>query len=199
MNKLLLTLALWIAHAVQANPVVLFDTTEGRFAVELFKDKVPTTVDNFLSYVRAGHYDDTLFHRVVGDAKMGIVQGGGYTQFDRDGVIEKPGLRAPIPLEVRKDLSNTAYTLAMARMDAPHSATAQFFINAKDNSAPFDGAYAVFGKLLSGCTGCEKLVDRIVASPIKPIKHERFGEQPFTAKNVPATPIRILSATILQE
>ena len=199
MNKLLLTLALWIAHAVQANPVVLFDTTEGRFAVELFKDKVPTTVDNFLSYVRAGHYDDTLFHRVVGDAKMGIVQGGGYTQFDRDGVIEKPGLRAPIPLEVRKDLSNTAYTLAMARMDAPHSATAQFFINAKDNSAPFDGAYAVFGKLLSGCTGCEKLVDRIVASPIKPIKHDRLGEQPFTAKNVPATPIRILSATILQE
>jgi len=199
MKKILLTLALLMAQAVQANPVVLFDTTEGRFAVELFKDKVPVTVDNFLQYVRAGYYDDTLFHRVVGDAKMAIVQGGGYTQFDREGVIEKQGLRAPIPLEVRKDLSNTAFTLSMARLDSPQSATAQFFINAKDNSSQFDGAYAVFGKLLSGCTGCEKLVERIVATPIKPIKFEQFGQIPFTAKNVPATPIRILSATILQE
>jgi len=199
MKKILLTLALLMAQAVQANPVVLFDTTEGRFAVELFKDKVPVTVDNFLQYVRSGYYDDTLFHRVVGDAKMAIVQGGGYTQFDREGVIEKQGLRAPIPLEVRKDLSNTAFTLSMARLDSPQSATAQFFINAKDNSSQFDGAYAVFGKLLSGCTGCEKLVERIVATPIKPIKFEQFGQIPFTAKNVPATPIRILSATILQE
>ena len=198
MKKLLLTLLCLMAAAVHANPVVLFDTTEGRFAVELFKDKVPATVENFLTYVRAGHYDDTLFHRVVGDAKMGIVQGGGYTQFDREGVVEKP-VRAPIALEVRKDLSNAPYTLAMARQGAPHSATAQFFINGKDNSAQFDGAYAVFGKVLTGCTGCEKLVDRIVATPIKPIKLEKFGEAPFTAKNVPATPIRILSATVLQE
>ena len=74
-----------------------------------------------------------------------------------------------------------------------------WIINGKDNSAQFDGAYAVFGKVLTGCTGCEKLVDRIVATPIKPIKVEKFGEAPFTAKNVPATPIRILSATVLQE
>jgi cyclophilin family peptidyl-prolyl cis-trans isomerase len=199
MKKFLLIFLCLMAAAVQANPVVLFDTTEGRFAVELFKDKVPVTVENFLTYVRAGHYDDTIFHRVVADAKMGIVQGGGYTQFDRAGVIEKPGLRAPIALEVRKDLSNAPYTLAMARQDAPHTATSQFFINGKDNSAQFDGAYAVFGKVLTGCTGCEKLVDRIVATPIKPIKVEKFGEAPFMAKNVPATPIRILSATVLQE
>ena len=188
-----------MATASQANPVVLFDTTEGQFAAELFKDKAPVTVDNFLRYVRAGHYSDTLFHRVVGDAKMGIVQGGGYTQFDREGVVEKAGLRAPIPLEVNRNLSNVAYTLAMARLAAPNSATAQFFINAKDNSANFDGAYAVFGKLLPGCTACEKLVERMVATPIKPIKYEQFGQPAFTAKNVPATPIRILSVKVLQE
>jgi peptidyl-prolyl cis-trans isomerase A (cyclophilin A) len=199
MKKLFLILALLITHMAQANPVVLFDTTEGRFAAELYKDKVPATVDNFLSYVRAGHYDDTLFHRIVGDAKMAIIQGGSYTKFDREGVIEKSNLLDPIPLEVRKDLSNVAYTLAMARTSSPNSATAGFFINAKDNSTQLDGAYAVFGKLLNGCTGCEKLVDRIVATPIKPIKFEKFGEAPFTAKNVPATPIRILSVTILQD
>lgn len=199
MKKFLLTLFYLMASAVQANPVVLFDTTEGRFAVELFKDKVPVTVDNFLGYVRAGHYDDTLFHRLVADAKMGIVQGGGYTKYDREGVVEKPGLRAPIPLEVRKDLSNTPYTLAMARQNAPQSATAQFFINAKDNSAQFDGVYAVFGKLLTGCIACEQLVDRLQAVPVKPIRWERFGEPPFTARNVPATPVRILSATIIRE
>lgn len=199
MKKIILSFLFFLTGAALANPVVLFDTTEGRFAVELFKDKVPATVENFLTYVRAGYYDDTLFHRVVADAKFGIVQGGGYTQFDREGVVEKPGLHAPIALEVRKDLSNVQYTLAMARQEAPHSATAQFFINGKDNSAQFDGVYAVFGKLLKGCIGCEKLIDRFVATPIKPFKLERFGEQPFMAKNVPATPIRILSATILQE
>lgn len=199
MKKILFVLLYALAALAQANPVVLFDTTEGRFAVELFKDKVPTTVENFLAYVRSGYYDDTLFHRVIADAKMAIVQGGGYTQFDRDGVVEKSGLRDPIPLEIRKDLPNTAYTLAMARQQASNSATAQFFINAKDNSAQFDGAYAVFGKILSGCSGCEKLVDRMVATPIKPIKVEKFGEATFAAKNVPATPIRILSATVLQD
>lgn len=199
MRKILLSWMFALASAVQANPVVLFDTTEGRFAVELFKDKVPATVENFLGYVRSGYYDDTLFHRIVADAKFGIVQGGGYTRFDRDSVAEKPGLRGPIALEVRPDLSNVPYTLAMARQDAPDSAQAQFFINGKDNSAAFDGAYAVFGQLLAGCTGCEKLVDRLVAMPIKPIRMERFGEAPFLAKNVPATPVRILSATILKE
>jgi cyclophilin family peptidyl-prolyl cis-trans isomerase len=199
MKKLFLILALLLNQAVQANPVVLFDTTEGRFAAELYKDKAPGTVENFLSYVRAGHYDDTLFHRIVGDAKMAIIQGGQYTKFDRDGVIEKSSLMTPIPLEIRKDLSNVAYTLAMARTSSPNSARAEFFINAKDNSMQFDGAYAVFGKLLDGCTGCEKLVDRIVATPIKLIKFEKFGEAPVTAKNVPAKPIRILSVTILQD
>lgn len=199
MNKIFLIFLLVLSTIVHANPVVLFDTSEGRFAVELYKDKVPTTVENFLNYVREGYYDNTLFHRVVSDAKFGIVQGGAYTKFDRDGVVEKTGLHSPIVLELRKDLSNVRYTLSMARQDSPHSATAQFFINGKDNSAQFDGSYAVFGRILPGCIGCEKVIDRLVATPIKPFKYERFGDVPFQAKNVPATPIRILSVTILQE
>ena len=143
LKKILIVLT-WLLHqAVHAQPVVLFDTTEGQFAVELFRDKAPATVENFLAYVRAGYYDGTLFHRVVSEAGLSIVQGGGYTQFDRSGVSEKPGQRSPIALEIHPDLSHSAYTLVMARQEARDLATNQFFINGKDNSARFDGAYAV--------------------------------------------------------
>ena len=199
MNKFVLLLLLLFAPMAYANPLVLFETTEGQFAVELFDDKVHATVQNFMTYVRSGYYNGTLFHRIVSNAQYSVVQGGGYTKFDREGIIEKPGLRSPIVLEARSDLSNQQYTLAMARQETPNSATAQFFINGRDNATQFDGNYAVFGKLLTGCSGCEKLIDQLLEKPIKPIRFVQFGKEAVEAKNVPVVPIRIISAKILQD
>ena len=107
--------------------------------------------------------------------------------------------KVTIVLEARSDLSNQQYTLAMARQETPNSATAQFFINGRDNATQFDGNYAVFGKLLTGCSGCEKLIDQLLEKPIKPIRFVQFGKEAVEAKNVPVVPIRIISAKILQD
>jgi peptidyl-prolyl cis-trans isomerase A (cyclophilin A) len=146
-------------------------TSAGDIVLELNKEKAPKSVDNFVQYVKAGHYDSTIFHRVI-DGFM--IQGGGMTADMR----EKP-TRAPIPLESHNGLSNVRGALAMARTAAPNSATAQFFINVKDN--PFldqgDG-YAVFGKVISGMD----VVDKIRTTP--------------TRSDVPITTITIKKASI---
>lgn len=167
----------WAAWAQR----VVLATSEGDITLELDRDKAPRTVDNFLQYLRSGHYDGTIFHRVIDNF---MIQGGGM----QAGMIEK-ATRAPIPLEARNGLTNLRGTVAMARTMAPDSATAQFFINVRDN--PFldaanarDGnGYAVFGKVVAGM----EVVDRIKAVPTA----ARGPHQ-----NVPITPILIRKATL---
>ena len=131
-------------------------TSAGVIRIELDDAKAPASVENFLSYVRKGHYDGTVFHRVI---KGFMVQGGGF----EPGMKQKPTAEA-IPNEAGNGLKNAHYTLAMARTSAPHSATAQFFINTTNNSfldfkseTPQGWGYAVFGKVVAG----QDVVDRI--------------------------------------
>lgn len=126
--------------------IAVFETSKGNIEVELYRDKAPVTVENFVRYVRAGHYDGTVFHRVIPNF---MIQGGGFSA----GGKEKP-TNAPIKLESRSGLSNKNGTLAMARTNVSDSATSQFFINVKDNDfldyRPGNPGYAVFGKVVSG-------------------------------------------------
>ncbi|WJF91230.1 peptidylprolyl isomerase [Paraburkholderia bonniea] len=137
-----------------AHPSVLFKTSAGDFRVELYPEKAPKTVENFLTYVKSGQYSGTIFHRVIPGF---MIQGGGYTT----GFVEKP-TRAPIPLESRNGLKNMSGTLAMARTSDPNSASAQFFINTVDNAGldypkPDGNGYAVFGKVTSGMDVVKKI------------------------------------------
>ena len=144
-----------------SNPKVQLDIANfGSITVELDADKAPKTVANFLSYVNKGHYDGTVFHRVIPGF---MVQGGGFAA----GMKQKPTDEA-IENEAGNGLKNDHYTLAMARTSAPHSATAQFFINVADNDflnhsapTPSGWGYAVGGKVVVGT----EVVDRIAASP----------------------------------
>ena len=131
-------------------------TTAGVITLELDDAKAPVTVENFLSYVRDGHYDGTVFHRVI---KGFMVQGGGFEA----GMKQKP-TKGEIQNEANNGLKNDKYTVAMASTSAPHSASAQFFINATDNDflnfkseSPSGWGYAVFGKVISG----KEVVDQI--------------------------------------
>ena len=132
-----------------SNPLVLFETSSGEILIELFPDKAPKTVDNFLAYVDSGFYDNTLFHRVIKDF---MIQGGGYgPRMD-----EKP-TRDPIMNEADNGLKNTRSAVAMARASDPHSASAQFFINLKNNDFLDHTAknaqgwgYCVFGVVSEG-------------------------------------------------
>jgi len=144
--------------AQAAHPSVLLKTTEGDIRVELYPEKAPKTVDNFLQYVKSGQYNGTIFHRVI---RGFMIQGGGYTT----SFVEKP-TRAPIPLESQNGLKNVAGSIAMARTSDPNSATAQFFINTVDNPGldypnPDGHGYAVFGKVTQGMD----VVKRIEAMP----------------------------------
>jgi peptidyl-prolyl cis-trans isomerase A (cyclophilin A) len=166
------TLARWTAAAIAALALgtslgahaqkVKLETTAGDIVVELDAAKAPKSVDNFLQYVKAGHYDGTIFHRVIGNF---MIQGGGMAADRRE-----KATRAPIPLESRNGLVNTRGTVAMARTMDPNSATAQFFINVKDNdflnaAQSRDGnGYAVFGKVVSGMD----VVDKIRYAPTGP-------------------------------
>jgi peptidyl-prolyl cis-trans isomerase B (cyclophilin B) len=142
-----------------SNPKVeLHIAGHGVITLELDADKAPKSVENFLAYVKKGHYDGTIFHRVIPGF---MVQGGGFTP----GMNQKP-TDAPIENEANNGLKNANYTVAMARTQAPHSATAQFFINVADNgflnhTAPSaqGWGYAVFGKVIAGT----EVVDRIKA------------------------------------
>ena len=177
---LLLALACAATAPAWAQKVKL-STTMGDVTLELDREKAPKTVDNFLQYVRAGHYSGTIFHRVI-DGFM--IQGGGY----KADLSEKP-TRAPIALESRNGLSNVRGTVAMARTGIPDSATAQFFINVNDNtmldqSQSRDGhGYAVFGKVVEGMD----VVDKIRTTVVKPQGMHQ---------HMPATPITVIKATV---
>jgi peptidyl-prolyl cis-trans isomerase A (cyclophilin A) len=171
----------------QNAPKVKFSTSVGDFVVEVYPDKAPKTVENFLQYVRDKHYDGTVFHRVIDNF---MVQGGGYDA----GYTEKK-TRAPVPHEGREALAkgggkNVAGTLAMARTNDPNSASAQFFINVKDNDflnpTPSAFGYTVFGKVVSGMD----VVNKIKATPTGP-------GGPFPG-DVPKTPILVNSATLIK-
>lgn len=152
---LALAFATGTLHAQNKNPQVLLDTSLGKIKVELFADKAPITVDNFIKYVEDKHYDGTIFHRVIPDF---MIQGGGM----EPGLREKK-TRATIKNESTNGLSNVKGTLAMARTSVPDSASSQFFINAKDNdfldrAKARDGVgYCVFGRVVEGMD----VVDRI--------------------------------------
>ncbi len=143
------------AQDAPPNPRVLVETSEGDFQMELFKDRVPATVVNFLTYVQAGYYDGTIFHRVIRDL---IVQGGGFIDDGDDAIVPKlEGLRGRILNEATNSLQNRQGTVAMARGAEPNSARQQFFINLDDNLS-FDQknrtaqgfGYAVFGRVTDG-------------------------------------------------
>lgn len=135
------------------NPQVLIKTTEGDITLELYPDKAPITVKNFLDYTRAGTYENTVFHRVI---KGFMIQGGGYI-----GSGEEKPTNAPIKLESNNGLKNLAGTIAMARTNVPDSATNQFFINTIDNDflnyAPGNPGYTAFGKVISGMDVVKKI------------------------------------------
>ena len=169
------------ANAASA-PKVKLSTSLGDIVVQLDAAKAPKTVENFLQYVKDKHYDGTIFHRVI-DGFM--VQGGGFTA----DMAQKP-VRAPIALEAANGLKNDKYTIAMARTNVPDSATAQFFINVKDNAMlnapqPDGHGYAVFGKVVQG----SDVVDKIKAVATG----NQGGHQ-----NVPNTPVTITSATVVK-
>lgn len=162
---------------------VKLDTSMGEIVIELDEEKAPKTSANFINYVEAGHYDGTIFHRVI-DGFM--IQGGGMTE----DMTEK---RAGVPIENEADngLSNDAYSVAMARTMDPHSATAQFFINVKKNDflnhtakTPQGWGYAVFGKVVSG---------QGVVNKIKAVPTGRKGMH----DDVPTTPVVINKAEVV--
>eukprot|EP01133_Synstelium_polycarpum_P021616 gene21616-25959_t len=150
---------------------VIITTNLGKITAELDADKAPKTVANFLAYMKAGHYDNTIFHRVI-DGFM--IQGGGF----EPGMKQKPA-DATVENEAKNGLKNDSYTLAMARTSDPHSASAQFFINIKNNSfldyPGQDGwGYAVFGKVTDG----KEVVDAIRA--VKTSRAGMFADVPVT-------------------
>ena len=177
---ILFTMSAVISPALAQNPKVVLNTSKGQIVLELYADKAPETVQNFLAYVDAKYYDDTIFHRVIPNF---MIQGGGFTAD-----MKRKTTRPPIQNEADKGIKNDRGTIAMARTGDPHSATAQFFINSKDNgflnhkSKSMQGwGYAAFGRVVEGM----KTVDAISA-----VKTTRRG--PYS--DVPAEDIVIKSA-----
>ena len=172
--------ALTIGAQAMAQTVKI-TTNQGDIIVQLETAKAPKSVENFLQYAKAGHYNGTIFHRVI-DGFM--IQGGGFTP----DMQQKP-TRPPIPLESRNGLSNVRGTLAMARTNVPDSATSQFFINVKDNGfldsarSPDGNGYAVFGKVTQGMD----VVDKI--RKVETSQRGPFGD-------VPVQPVIIKQVTI---
>ena len=172
--------ALTIGAQAMAQTVKI-TTNQGDIIVQLEAAKAPKSVENFLQYAKAGHYNGTIFHRVI-DGFM--IQGGGFTP----DMQQKP-TRSPIPLESRNGLSNVRGTLAMARTNVPDSATSQFFINVKDNGfldsarSPDGNGYAVFGKVTQGMD----VVDKI--RKVETSQRGPFGD-------VPVQPVIIKQVTI---
>lgn len=166
------------------NPVVQVKTSLGSFDVELYADKAPATVKNFLSYAEAGFYDGTVFHRVIRDF---MVQGGGMTKD-----LQQKQTNPPVKNEADNGLKNTVGMVAMARTSAPDSATSQFFVNTKDNAfldhrgkTPTGWGYAVFGKVVSGLD---------VVRKIEAVETGSKGGM----QDVPKTPVVIESVKVLK-
>jgi peptidyl-prolyl cis-trans isomerase B (cyclophilin B) len=173
------------AQAAAKTDRVKLTTTMGDIVLELYPDKAPATVENFLQYVKDGFYNGTVFHRVINGF---MIQGGGL-----DGSLNKKTTRAPIKNEADNGLKNEPYTIAMARTGDPHSATSQFFINVGDNSrlnyrakTVAEWGYTVFGRVVQG----KEVVDKIKAVPT--------GTQGMY-ENVPTTPVTITKATIVSQ
>lgn len=170
------------------NPRVLMKTTDGDITIELFADKSPITVENFLRYVDDGHYDGTVFHRVISNF---MIQGGGF-----DAELKEKPTRDPIVNESKNKLHNTRGTLAMARTSDPGSAAAQFFINQRSNlrldwSGGKDG-YAVFGEVVDGM----QVVD-IISLTDTGSAQAQTTRGPTIFQDVPVQPIVVLSVTRL--
>ena len=160
---------------------VLIKTNMGNITVELDAEKAPKSVANFLDYAKKGHYNNTIFHRVIGNF---MIQGGGF----EPGMKQKPADQT-VENEAKNGLKNEAYTLAMARTSDPHSASAQFFINVTNNSfldyPGQDGwGYAVFGKVTEGTD---------VVDQIKKVKTSRSG----MFSDVPVEPVIIESVEVI--
>jgi cyclophilin family peptidyl-prolyl cis-trans isomerase len=167
--------------ALAADPQVDVRTSAGTLRLELYPAKAPKTVENFLQYARDGHYNGTIFHRVIPGF---MIQGGGMTPN-----MAQKKTRAPIPIESKNGLKNEVGSLAMARTSDPNSATAQFFINLKSNSfLDYPGSdghgYTVFGKVVNGMD----VVNKIAATPT--------GSQGMH-QDVPRTPVVIESVTLV--
>jgi peptidyl-prolyl cis-trans isomerase A (cyclophilin A) len=146
---ILLTVALVSQPAIAANPLITVETNRGNFVIELYPEKAPKTVENFMQYVKAGFYKDTIFHRVI---NRFMIQGGGFTAN-----MDEKQTRDPIVNESSNGLLNEVGTIAMARTSNPNSATSQFFINLENNqflnyqsSDPDLIGYCVFGRVLKG-------------------------------------------------
>ena len=162
----------------------VLNTNHGVIEIELNSEKAPITVANFVDYINSGHYNGTIFHRVI-DGFM--IQGGGFNE-----KMQQKPTKAEIQNEAKNGLKNDKYTIAMARTSAPHSASAQFFINLKDNDflnftaeSMLGWGYAVFGKVTAGADVVEK---------IKQVKTGRSGMH----DDVPTTPVIIETATIVE-
>ena len=184
-QKLMTALAgLTLSAAVLAAPTqVELKTTMGDIVLELNREKAPKSVDNFINYVKSGFYKGTIFHRVI-DGFM--IQGGGY-----DEKLKGKPVNKPVPIESNNGLSNVKYSLAMARMGDPNSATSQWFINVEDNT-PLDypgpdgsGGYTVFGKVVKGFETVDKIKGVLV-------------DDKGIFQNIPVIPIVVKSATILK-
>ncbi|MBC7755637.1 MAG: peptidyl-prolyl cis-trans isomerase [Bdellovibrio sp.] len=172
---LLLSVALSTSVSAEAAPSVEFQTNQGNFTVELYPEKAPKTVANFLQYVKDGYYENTIFHRVINHF---MIQGGG---FERD--LSEKNTRAAVVNEAGNGLLNQTGTIAMARTADPDSATAQFFVNLFDNQFldytgpdPDQIGYCVFGKVTSGMDVIQKIgvtqtntVGRYSDVPVKPV------------------------------
>ncbi len=191
LKKLLLSIAaLALSFQIQlaqaANPKVKVETSKGTMVFELYPEKAPKTVANFLDYVNAGSYDGTIFHRVI---KNFMNQGGGFTAD-----YKKVDTRDPVQNEADNGLKNLKYTIAMARTSAPHSASNQFFINTADNAfldhsgkSMSGWGYTVFGKVVEG---------ENIAGAISRVPTGSGG--PFST-DVPVTPIIIQKMTEIKE
>ena len=190
-RTLLLLAASLIFGATQAravNPQVDLDTSAGKIRIELYPDAAPKTVENFLAYVQAKHYDGTQFHRVIPGF---MIQGGGYTSDFKEKPTKDP-VRNEAEQSSKAGLLNAPGTLAMARTGDPHSATAQFFINVADNKflnfrepTPQGYGYTVFGKVIGGMD----VVEKIAKTPTS-------AGGPFP-KDVPTERVFIKSATVV--
>lgn len=172
--------------AAAANPQVLVKTSAGEFVIELYPDKAPISVENFLQYVKDGFYAGTIFHRVIGSF---MIQGGGFTKSLYEGVLRPKATDEPIPIESRNGLRNATGWVAMARTGDPNSATSQFFINVVDNDGlnhpqPDGFGYAVFGKVIRGM----EVVNQIRAVPTRTVGPYR---------DVPTEPVVIDSMAVI--
>jgi len=175
-----------LAALASDRPQILITTSLGDIELELYRDKAPITVDNFLRYVKDGSYDGTIFHRVI---KGFMIQGGGFTPD-----LQRKPTRQPIKNEADNGLKNARGTIAMARTNVPHSATSQFFINTVNNDflnfqnkSSGGWGYAVFGKVIKGMDTVDK------------IENSRTGARGMFNRDVPLNTVTIEKIEIIKE